>query len=128
MKKIKLLAKIISFCLIPICILYVVSIVYDPFSSCPVAFRFEYETNCWLRDERDGVKLIELFNSDNNGLWLAKVSKDVIWIEHPIDHLDSYKKSISENIIKFSDDKLDELLVNGEKFPIKVLPSRPTHN
>lgn len=90
--------KIMMIALVPsllfIC-LYVL-LFYDPFSNCPMAFRFEFETKCWLKDERVGVKLIELYNADTNGFWLAKVAERVVWLEHPHDHMSSYKKHIPE--------------------------------
>lgn len=98
---------------------------YDPFSGCPFTYRFEYETNCWLRDERQGTKLIELFNYEDNQLWLAKIDSKVSWLEHPEKHIDTYKNHIPENKIIFKDDNLDTLIVNGVVFPVTVLEKRP---
>lgn len=101
------------------------ALVYDPFSGCPLTYRFEFETSCWLRDERQGTKLIELFNSDSNQLWLAKINSKVSWLEHPARHIDTYKDHISDNKIVFKDDSLDTLIVNGVLFPVTVLEKRP---
>lgn len=101
------------------------SLLYDPFSSCPMAFRFEYETKCWLRDERAGSKLIELFNASQDTVWLAQVSDNVIWLQHPIKLVPTYKNHIPENVIKFANDELSTLLVNGTEFPVTKLSERP---
>lgn len=99
---------------------------YDLFSSCPLKFRFEYETACWMRDERDGVKLIELFNASQDTIWLAKVRGDKItWFQHPINRVEKYNHHIPENELKFVDESLDIILVNGISYRPEVLSQRP---
>lgn len=102
-----------------------IGLFYDPFSECPIRYRFEFENRCWLRDDRKGTKLIEIYRFDDSRLWLAKIdSKKVTWIEHPAKYIDTYKNHIPENEIVFKDDSLDTLIVNGILFPVTVLEKR----
>lgn len=99
---------------------------YDVFSSCPLKFRFEYETACWLRDERQGVKLIELFNASQDTIWLAKVDGDkTVWLEHPINRVEKYNPHVPENDLKFADEGLGSILVNGINYTPQILNERP---
>lgn len=99
---------------------------FDLFSDCPIEFRFEYETRCWVRDARGDTKLIELFNPGQSTGWLAKISDTgVVWLEHPVKRAKNYKGKVTSNVIKFVDDEKTNISVNGELFEPMVLGARP---
>jgi hypothetical protein len=100
---------------------------YDFISLCPMEFKLEGDTRCWVKDEKNGAKLIELYNFDSTGHWLAVISEDnTIWLQHPAEYVKNYKAKIPENEILFSGSDVTDLLINGVPYKTKRLERRPS--
>ncbi len=76
------------------------------------------DTHKFVKDEYDNKILIEYFNIDTNELRLEiKENGKSFWINHP-ECCMKVSSHIPSNDIKFSRDKDNVLIVNGEEFEI----------
>jgi hypothetical protein len=102
------------------------TLLYDPFSSCPLQYRFALNTSCYLRDEKAQSYLIELYDSRKDKRWIAIVKGiHTTWYLHPKGVSPTYQDVISENKIVFHPSLSSHLLVNGEDFKLYPYKSRP---
>lgn len=105
---------------------WIFSRAYHPLSDCPLRYRFEFETRCWVKDSRDGYKLIELYNYDSNHFWLARVSnEETVWMQHPSGIIASFNRSSFDNSIELKPGDLTKIIVNGMEFSPQLLKERP---
>ncbi len=91
--------------------------------GCSLTYRLNPDLTCQIRDEKGERVLVEYFNLDTNELrlYLQQDGKDVL-IEHPYGLMNNYSSNVNANDIKI--DRSDEryLLVNGERFEIRIKP------
>lgn len=88
-------------------------LLYDPFSSCPLQYRFELNTSCYLRDENAQSFLIEIYDYREDKRWIAIVKGiHTTWYNHPRGMISAYQDEISDNKIFFHPSLSSYLLVN----------------
>lgn len=92
-------------------------------NSNPCGFNFNPELSCRILDELDdGTKLIEYFDIDTNELSLFIYKNgEKTQIQHPKDRVKNFTPDLKKNSIKFSRQKVNVLVVNGEEFEIRGL-------
>ncbi len=110
--------RIITFLLLLVMTCLFISSCFHSKNSC--SFNINPEVSCRLCDKKsDETKLIESFDADSNELRLFLVtSKQEIEIEHPVGKVANFSDKIKSNIIQFDSTNSQDLIVNGQRFPI----------
>lgn len=79
------------------------------------------ETQDRIADEYNGKKLVEYYDMDTNGFKLKLIENNSsTWIRHPACCMDLKNGRVFNDVIKFSREKNNMLIVNGEEFKIEV--------